>query len=564
MGGTARRCDIDAPITLVDLAGTAALLLWGVHMVQTGVQRAFGARLRAFLARTLRTRARALLAGIGVTALLQSSTATGLMVAGFAAEGLVELAPALAAMLGANIGTTLIVQLVSFRVAELAPALILVGVLLFRRGRAALRDSGRVFIGLGLLLMALGQFVSLLTPYEDVPSIRLLLGAVAGDPVLDVLVGAALAWAAHSSVAIVLLAMGFAQQGTVAPDAALALVVGANLGTALNPLLEGTGGRDPVARRVPLGNLLTRVAGVLLTLPLMGPIGRLAVTFEPDPARAVADFHTAFNVVLALLFFPLLGPVGRLLRRLLPPRVDADDPARPRYLDEAALATPVVALGHATREALRLADMVGTMLEALADGLAQSDRARMTQARRTDRLVERLDAAIKDYVAAIDADAMSDDDEHRAEAILTFGINMQLAAGVLDRDLLATASRRARRLLPFPVHVEADLRRMIEHLERNVQLAASVLVTGDAAAARALLAEKAWFRETERAAIAAHFSELRARARQGAPVGSGDEPDAGGPHLELMSDLRRFNTYLVAAAAYLVLDRDEAAAPEAG
>src|SRR5580692_12372331 len=140
------------PVTLLDLAGSIALLLWGMHMVQTGVQRTFGAKLRGILGHALKTRVRAFLAGLGVPAILQSSTATGLMVAGFAAGGLVDLVPALAAMLGANVGTTLIVQLLSFDVTSLAPALILIGVVMFRRGDVSrTRDFGRVAIGLGLM-----------------------------------------------------------------------------------------------------------------------------------------------------------------------------------------------------------------------------------------------------------------------------------------------------------------------------------------------------------------------------------------------------------------------------
>src|ERR1700760_601357 len=144
---------LEFPLTLLDLAGCVALLLWGIHMVQTGVQRAFGPRLRSVLAVALRGRVKSMLAGIGVTAILQSSTATGLMVAGFAAGGLVDLVPALAGILGANIGTTLIVQVLSFDVASVSPALILVGVLMFRRdGGSRAHDLGRVFIGLGLML----------------------------------------------------------------------------------------------------------------------------------------------------------------------------------------------------------------------------------------------------------------------------------------------------------------------------------------------------------------------------------------------------------------------------
>src|SRR5437667_647970 len=144
---------MNTTLTLIDLAGSIALLLWGVHMVQTGIQRAFGPHLRRFLGRALGGRFRAFLAGLGVTAVLQSSTATGLMAASFAAGGLVDLVPALAVMLGANLGTTLIVQVLSFNVGRLAPLFVLVGLILFRKGRQSRpRDLGRVMIGLGLML----------------------------------------------------------------------------------------------------------------------------------------------------------------------------------------------------------------------------------------------------------------------------------------------------------------------------------------------------------------------------------------------------------------------------
>ena len=266
---------MEFPRTLLDLAGAVALLLWGVHMVQTGVQRAFGARLRALLGHALRNRASAFAAGLGVTAVLQSSTATGLMVTGFAAAGLVELVPALAVMLGANVGTTLIVQALSFDISFLSPALVLVGVLAFRRGEATrARDIGRVMIGLGLMLIALRQLLDVVTPYEDAPSLRLMLGSLATEPVLDLLIGAAMAWAAHSSVAVVLLVMSFAAKGVLPPEAAFALVLGANIGTAINPVLEGAPGDDPAARRVPVGNLIARSLGVLAAtaaLPWIAP-----------------------------------------------------------------------------------------------------------------------------------------------------------------------------------------------------------------------------------------------------------------------------------------------------
>ncbi len=534
------------PVTLLDLAGSVALLLWGVHMVQTGVQRAFGARLRSFLGSALRNRFQAFLAGIGVTALLQSSTATGLMVTGFAAGGLVELVPALAVMLGANVGTTLIVQLLSFNVAEVAPALILIGVLMFRRASAGPRDFGRVLIGLGLLLMALHQFIGLLTPFEDAPSLRLFLGAVSTQPVLDVILAAGLTWAAHSSVAVVLVVMSFAAQGTVPPAAAFALVLGANLGTAINPVLEGATGTGPASRRLPLGNLLNRGIGVvacLLALPYIAP---WLVAMDPDNARAVVDFHTGFNVVLALAFFPLLTPYAALLRRWLPARVDQGDPARPIYLDPSARETPVIALGAASREALRLADVLESMLQGLRDAFQGGGRRQIAEARRLDDVLDRLNTAINAYLTSLDPDAMSDDDHRRVGEILAFATNMEQAGDIVDKNLLSLVAKKLKRGLTFSSESEAELLGTIDRLTGNLRAAGSLFVTADERAARLLAAEKEVFRAMETNATAAHFARLRS--------GRMDTAESSALHLDALRDLKRVNTHLVAAAAYPVLD----------
>jgi phosphate:Na+ symporter len=537
---------MDFPVTLVKLAGSVALLLWGVHMVGTGVQRAFGARLRSFLGSALRTRFKAFLAGMGVTAALQSSTATGLMVTGFTASGLIDLAPALAVMLGANVGTTLIVQVLSFNVAEIAPAFILVGVLLFRRASAGPRDFGRVLIGLGLMLMALEQFIMLLRPYEDVPSLRLLLGAIATQPLLDVLLAAAVTWAAHSSVAVVLVVMSFAAQGLVPPMAAFALVLGANLGTAINPLLEGGTGDDPAARRLPVGNLLNRLIGVIVALAALPWLSRLMVTVEPDNARAVADFHTAFNLALAVVFFPLLTPFARLLKRWLPTKLDQNDPGRPIYLDPAARETPVLALGGASREALRMADVLESMLVGLRDTFERTDRRQIGQTKRIDDVLDQLNTAIKAYVTALDGDALSDADIRRAREILAFATNIEQAGDIVARNLLGIANRLDKRGLAFSETGRTELLSMIDRLIANIRTAASLFMSGDERAARLLASEKEVFRNLQSASMDAHFDRLRSRRP--------DTTETSSLHLDALRDLKIVNNHIVAAAAYPVLE----------
>jgi phosphate:Na+ symporter len=537
---------VDFPITLLQLAGSVALLLWAVHMVQSGIQRAFGARLRGFLGTALRNRFKAFLAGLGVTALLQSSTATGLMVTGFAAGGLVELVPALAVMLGANVGTTLIVQLLSFNVSELAPVFILIGVMMFRKATAGPRDFGRVLIGLGLMLMALQNFLGLLIPYEDVPSLRLLLGAIATQPVLDVILAAGLTWAAHSSVAVVLLAMSFAARGTVPPEAAFALVLGANLGTAINPVLEGATGNDSAAKRLPIGNLINRAVGVAVALMLLGPIGRIMVTMEPDNSRAVADFHTAFNLIVAVLFFPVLTPYAALLRRLLPTKVNQSDPGRPIYLDTSAREAPIVAIGGAVREALRLADVLDTMLMGLRDAFAKGDRRQIGETKRLDDILDKLNLAIKAYVTSLEPDSLSDADHQRIREILSFITNMEHAGDIVEKNLLGIASKKIKRGVRFSKAGEAELLAMIDRLLVNLRMASSLFMTADERVARLLVGEKEIFRSLEAEATAAHFDRLRARDT--------DTFETSAMHLDVLRDLKNVNTHLVAAAAYPVLE----------
>jgi phosphate:Na+ symporter len=537
---------MDLLLTLVDLAGAVALLLWGIRMVQTGLQRALGAQLRSFLGNALRNRMTALLAGMGVTAILQSSTATGLMVTGFAAGGLVDLVPALAVMLGANIGTTLIVQVLSFDVAEVAPALILIGVLMFYRATAGPRDFGRVLIGLGLLLMALYQIVHLLSPYASTPDLRSLLGAIATQPLIDILLAAGLTWAAHSSVATVLVIMSFAAKGTVPPEAAFALVLGANLGTAINPVLEGATGHNPAAKRVPLGNLVNRIMGVALGVVLLPFISPWLAKLEPNMARAVADFHTAFNLVMALIFFPVLQPYAGLLRRWVPARVDQADPSRPLYLDPAAREVPVIALGGAAREALRMADVVESMLIGLRDTFEKANRRQIGETKRLDDILDKLNAAIKAYIVSLDPEALDEADHRRLREILTFATNLEHAGDVIDKNLLGIANKMVKRGVVFSKSGQAELLAMIDRLIVNIRTAASLFMTNDERVARLLAAEKEAFRALEATATEAHFERLR--------TGRLATVETSTLHLDALRDLKNVNAHLVAAAAYPVLE----------
>ena len=533
-------------LVLLDLMGGVALLLWGLHMVHSGVLRAFGPDLRRLLGKALSNRFTAFAAGIGLTALLQSSTATALITSSFAAEGLVGLVPALAIMLGANVGTTLIVQILSFNIAAAAPVLFILGLVAFRSGpRSRIKDIGRVSIGLGLMLLALHILLDTLVPAENAPGVRVFMNAITGDPVLCIVIGAVVTWVVHSSVASVLLVMSLAYAQFISPAAALALVLGANLGSAINPLFEGARRDNPASYRLPLGNLINRLAGVLLVAPFLRPITELLLAWQPDLARLTAMFHIAFNVATAVIFIGLLDGLAALLRRLLPDRVQETDPSRPRYLDESALETPSLALADAARETLHMGDHVEIMLRKVMAAMMTNDRALVDQVSRMDNAVDGLDEAIKLYVTKLTRGSLDEREGQRAMEIVSFAINLEHIGDIIDKNLSELATKKIKRRFQFSPEGAEELSAFHKRTMDLLRIAFGVFMSGDVNEARKLLAEKTALRNTELAATERHLDRLR----EGRP----ELIETTSLHLDVLRDLRRIHSH-ICSVAYPVLD----------
>jgi phosphate:Na+ symporter len=533
-------------IVLLDLMGGVALLLWGLHMVLTGVLRAFGPHLRRFLGKALGNRFNAFFAGLGLTAILQSSTATGLMTTSLAADGLVGLVPALAIMLGANVGTTLIVQVLSFNISAVAPLLFLVGLVTFRSGSQGLtRALGRIAIGLGLTLLALHILVDTLAPAEEAPLARSLLASVTQDPVFCIVMAAALTWAAHSSVAVVLLIMSLAYSHFVSAEAALALVLGANLGSAINPLIEGAGRSDPANRRLPLGNLVNRLFGVLLALPLLPYLAREATVLQPNASKMVAEFHMVFNVALAAIFIGLLDPFARILKRLLPERRQEVDPSVPRHLDEEAIDTPSLAILNAARETLRMGDYIETMLTQVMTAIMTNDRKLAGDVCRMDNIVDRLTEAIKLYIARLTRGSLDEREGRRAMEIVSFAINLEHIGDIIDKSLCELAVKKSKHRLQFSAEGAEELTSFHKRVCENLRVALGVFMNGDVEASRRLLKEKAELRSVELAAGERHFGRLQ----EGRP----ESIETSSLHLDVLRDLRRIHSHLC-SVSYPVLE----------
>jgi phosphate:Na+ symporter len=533
-------------IVLLDLLGGVALLLWGLHMVLSGVLRAFGPDLRRILGKALRNRFTAFVAGLGLTAVLQSSTATGLMTTSLAADGVVSLVPALAIMLGANVGTTLIVQVLSFNISAVAPVLFVIGLVTFRVGGQSLtRALGRIAIGLGLTLLALHILVDTLAPAEQAPAVRGLLGAITHDPVLCIVIAAALTWAAHSSVAVVLLVMSLAYSHFVTGEAALALVLGANLGSAINPLLEGAVPGDPASRRLPLGNLLNRLVGILIALPFLPLLARELTALQPDAAKMTAEFHMLFNVALAVIFIAPLDAVAWLLVRILPERRQPVDPSVPRYLDETTLDAPSLAITNAARETLRMGDTVETMLSQVMTAIMTNDRKLAGEVSRMDNVVDRLTEAIKLYIARLTRGSLDEPEGRRAMEIVSFAINLEHVGDIIDKNLCELAVKKIKRRYQFSPEGAAELMAFHKRICESLRMAFGVFMTGDVAAARRLIREKAELRSIELAAGDRHFDRLR----EGRP----ESIETSSLHLDILRDLKRIHSH-ICSVAYPVLE----------
>jgi len=533
-------------IVLLDLMGGVALLLWGLHMVHSGVLRAFGPDLRRLLAGALKNRFAAFAAGIGLTALLQSSTATALITSSFTAEGLVSLVPALAIMLGANVGTTLIVQVLSFNIAAVAPVLFILGLVAFRSGpRSRIKDIGRVSIGLGLMLLALHILLDTLAPAENAPGVRIFMNAITGDPALCIIIGAVVTWVVHSSVASVLLIMSLAFAHFITPFAALALVLGANLGSAINPIVEGARSDNPASYRLPLGNLINRLAGVLVVAPFLRPITEILQAWQPDLAKMTAEFHIAFNVATAMLFIGLLDVMARLLKKLLPNRVKETDPLRPRYLDESALETPSLALADAARETLHMGDLVEIMLRKVMAAMMNNDRALVDQVSRMDNNVDALDEAIKLYLTKLTRGSLDEREGRRAMEIISFTINLEHIGDIIDKNLSELATKKIKRRFQFSPEGAEELSAFHKRTMDSLRIAFGVFMSGDVNEARKLLAEKAVLRNTELAATEKHLDRLR----EGRP----ETIETTSLHLDVLRDLRRIHSH-ICSVAYPVLE----------
>nr|WP_256350244.1 Na/Pi cotransporter family protein [Enterobacter sp. ENT03] len=532
---------------MLHLLSAVALLVWGTHIVRTGVMRVFGARLRTVLSRSVEKKPLAFCAGIGVTALVQSSNATTLLVTSFVAQDLVALAPALVIVLGADVGTALMARVLTFDLSWLSPLLIFIGVIFFL-GRKQTRAGqvGRVGIGLGLILLALELIVQAVTPITQANGVKVIFASLTGDLMLDALIGAMFAVITYSSLAAVLLTATLTAAGVIAFPVALCLVIGANLGSGLLAMLNNSAA-NAAARRVAMGSLLFKLVGSLAILPFVYPLAGAMDRLPLPESELVIYFHVFYNLIRCLIMVPFVGPMASFCKRIIRDEPELDARLKPKHLDTSALDTPALALSNAARETLRMGDAMEQMLVDFKKVMHGEPRQEK-ELRKTADDINVLYTAIKLYLARMPKEELAEEESRRWAEIIEMSLNLEQASDIVERmgSEIADKSLSVRRA--FSLEGLNELDALLEQLLSNLQLGMSVFFSGDVSSARRLRRRKHRFRILNRRYSHAHVDRLHQQNVQSIETSS--------LHLGLLGDMKRLNS-LFCSVAYSVMEQPD-------
>ncbi|WP_442799069.1 Na/Pi cotransporter family protein [Pantoea vagans] len=534
-------------LTLLNLLSAVALLVWGTHIVRTGIMRVYGADLRRVLSRSIEKKPMAFLAGIGVTTLVQSSNATTLLVTSFVAQNLVSLTPALVVILGADVGTAIMARILTFDLSWLSPLFIFFGVVFFlSRKQTRAGQLGRASIGLGLILLALQLIVEAARPITQAAGVQVLFSSLTGDVMLDALLGAVFAIISYSSLAAVLITATLTATGVISFKVALCLVIGANLGSGLLAMINASGS-NAAGKRVALGSLLFKFIGCVLILPFVDIVATWLDKLPVNDEELVIFFHVFYNLIRCVAMVPFADVMARLCRRLIADDVDNALQLKPKHLDRSALDTPALALVNAAREALRIGDVLEQMLEAFNKVVHGESREERT-VRRLDDDVDVLYTAIKLYLARMPKEDLPEEDSRRWSEIIEMSLNLEQAGDIIERMSGDVADKSLAAGRAFSAEGLKELQELQELLIANLRMSLSVFLSHDVTSARRLRRAKHRFRLMIRRYSHAHVDRLHQQNVQSIETSS--------LHLGLLGDMKRLNS-LFCSVAYTVLEQPD-------
>lgn len=524
------------------------LILYGMSLAGEGLQKAAGGRLRGFLRNVTSNRVKGVGVGAAITALLQSSSATTVMLVGFVGSGLLGLGETMGVILGADIGTTLTIQILAFDIYDYSIVLIGIGVLMrlvAKKGKAS--EVGQIILGFGFIFFALKVLVATFEPMALNPLLKDALLGVSKDPFAGIIISALLTALFQSSAATLGLAITAAHSGLLTLDAAMPIVLGANIGTCATALISSAGASVD-ARRVALAHILFKVFGVLIVLPFLGVFSETVGRTASELPRQVANAHTFFNIGIAVIFLPFTGPFTRLVKFLLPERAVAER-FGPKYLDPLVLTSPTLALVQATRECLREVDIVQEMLRKTSAVFIRHDFATLEEIQERDDDVDLLDREIKLYLTKISRESLSEEQARREFEIMLFSNNLENIGDVIDKNLMELARKKINGQLSFSSEGAAEILKLHAKLMENFELGVAAFTGSDPELARRLLSHKQKFSEMERDLRQAHIDRLYR--------GFKESIDTSSIHLDVLTNYKRINSY-ISNVAYPILEREKA------
>jgi len=531
---------------LLHLAGAVMLLLWAVRMVRTGVERARGPALKRTLQHSRSGWWRAALSGMVIAVLLQGSTAVAILAAGFAGSGIAAGPVAIAMLLGADLGSALVVQILSFELDWLVPILLVAGVSAFMRGsKREVKQTGRILVGIALVLISLQMVGTATAPLRESEMLPDVVSYLSDDVLSAFLIGAVFTWLVHSSVASILLIATLAAEGLVPLELGVSLLLGANVGSAFIAVVL-TRGSEPAARRVPAANLLLFIIGAAIVLPLWHLYEPPLEMLSSSVAQQLVYLHLAFNLLMVLIGVPLVGVGDRLMQRMVPDRAPVGEilGERTSALDRELITTPRLALAAATREVLHMAELVERMLSPVMELYDSGDRDRMKAIRRMDAEINQAHSDIKLYLAQVTRQDLAPEEARRALELSNAAINMEHVGDIVAKSLLKLADQKAIEQLNFSNEGWRELTDLHDRVLSNIQLALNVLVSGDRESARQLISEKDRMRTLERESSERHLQRLQ--------TGTVSSIETSEIHLETIRALKDINS-LFAALAYPIL-----------
>ncbi len=537
-------------LLLVNLAGSVMLLLWSVHMVRNAVERINGGALKRAVRRATHSRINA--AGIGavVAALLQSSTAVAVLVAGFAASGMIATSQGLALVLGADVGSAIVVFMLSLDLSWLTPVLLLAGGSCYLNARRkVVKQIGRILLGIALVLLSLRLMSEATAPLRDSEFLRLSAGFLQSDLITSFLLGLLITWLMHSSIAAILLFTALVSAEVLPLSVGLALMLGANAGAGLIPV-GLTRSVEIAGRRVPIGNLICRASGALLALLALHWFNDATTVIDAHAGFYVVAGHVLFNILLVLICLLLLGPVEKLTSKLMPDpaQLSGDHTAfrRASALDRSVIHLPRLALASATREILRMSDIVEMMVRPIMDIYEHYDSQRAKRIAELEEEVNSALSAIKLYLADISSSDLSRADLDQSHELVSFAINLEAVGDIVAKNMVKLAKRKNSDKLTFSTQGWNELTDLHSQVLINMQLALNVLVSGDRESARQLVQEKDRLRLQERNTNVQHLRRLQA--------GGTASIETSNIHLETARALRQINS-LFASIAYPILSQ---------